>query len=531
MPSTSPRALIRRASSFGGLTLLSRCTGLLRDLAMASAFGAGAASDAFVLAFRIPNALRRLFAEGALSAAFVPLLVRETQAGPSALAGLVARLAGTLAVVVICVAALGMALALPLVLLFAPGVADEAEGAGLLVPLLRILFPFLACVSLAALAGAVLMSQGHFARWALAPALLNLAMAAGAWAWAPHWKTPIFALAWSVVVGGLLQLLWCWRGVARLGLMQRPRWGADDPRVREAARRMLPTLAGASVAQVNLLFASAAASLLATGSQTWLFQADRFLELPLALFGASMGIVLLPTLSREFAGQGERARQTLAWALRWVTWPSLPATVALVMLAEPLMLTFFQYGHYRVEDARLSARALACMSLGLPALAALKVMLPACYARGDLALPLRAAIIALACNIGVALLLFAGARLAAGEDAPADWLAQPGLHALLALASAIANGCNAWVLWRGLHRAGLVHLRWAAWPAAVQVAVACALMAMVLSVLRGHMDFEQSNVIQRILLLGLLVTAGGVTFAAAWYAVGGRLSRLRSIEG
>lgn len=528
MPPASARALLRRAFSFGGLTLLSRCTGVLRDVAMVTAFGAGAASDAFVLAFRIPNALRRLFAEGALSAAFVPLLVRESDAGPSALATLIARLAGTLAVVVMGVTALGMAFATPLALLFAPGVAAGPEGHGLLVPLLRILFPFLACVSLAALAGAVLMSQGRFARWALAPALLNLAMATSAWAWAPRWHVPILALAWAVVAGGALQLLWCWQGVAQLGLLRWPRWGAGDARVREAARRMLPTLAGASVAQVNLLFASAAASLLATGSQTWLFQADRFLELPLALFGASMGIVLLPTLSREFAARDDRAVHTLAWALRGVTFASLPATVGLVLLAEPLMLTFFHYGHYRAEDARLSASALAAMSLGLPALAALKVMLPACYARGDLALPVRAAGIALGCHVGCALLLFAGARLAMNGD---GWLARPGLHALLALASACANTCNALVLWRGLRRAGVVRVRAAAWRPAAQVAVACAVMALVLVLLRAQLDFRTAGVAQRIAMLAALLGAGAIVFAGSWYLVGGRLARLRALDG
>ncbi|OUL31499.1 murein biosynthesis integral membrane protein MurJ [Nostoc sp. RF31YmG] len=524
--------MLRRASSFGGLTLLSRCTGVLRDAAIASAFGAGAASDAFVLAFRIPNALRRLFAEGALSAAFVPLLVRETDAGPAALATLIARLAGTLAVVVMGVSALGILLATPLSLVFAPGVAGNSAEAARLVSLLRILFPFLACVSLAALAGAVLMSQGRFARWALAPGLLNLAMAAGAWAWAPHWQVPILALAWAVVIGGLLQLLWCWQGVAKLGLLRWPRWGGGDARVREAARRMLPTLAGASVAQVNLLFASAAASLLAAGSQTWLFQADRFLELPLALFGASMGVVLLPTLSREFAGQGERASDTLAWALRGVTLASLPATVGLVLLAEPLMLTFFQYGHYRAEDARMSANALACMSLGLPALAAIKVMLPACYARGDLALPVRAAGIALACNVGCALLLFAGARLlAAGNGELANWLARPGLHTLLALASAIANGANALLLWRGLRRAGVVQVHGAAWRAFARVALACVAMAMVVVPLRGLLDFHPAGIAQRVAMLVGLMAAGGAACAAAWYLAGGRLSRLRTVDG
>lgn len=522
MQSTPAPGLLRRASSFGGLTLLSRATGVLRDIAIAAAYGAGPASDAFVLAFRIPNALRRLFADGALSAAFVPALVREAGRDPRELAPFIARLAGTLSVVVSLVAGAGMLLAEPLARLFAPGVAVDSDQGALIAGLLRITFPFLACVSLAALAGAVLVSQGRFSRWALAPALLNLAMATGA-AWgSPHLPVPVEALAWAVLVGGVAQAAWLWQGVARLGLLRWPRWGGRDARVRAVAGAMLPTLAGASVAQVNLLFASAMASLLSVGSQTWLFQADRFLELPLALFGASIGIVLLPTLAREFAQDVDRAAGTLAWALRWVALVTLPAATGLVLLAEPLMLAFFRHGQYTAHDARMAAAALAQMSLGLPALAAIKVMLPACHARGDLALPLRASCIAVACNVACAVLMLAAAVF----DGPGvGWrgaLARPGLHALLASAGAIANTCNAVVLWRGLRRAGVIRPGAGAPLALLRIVVACAVMAFGVIALRGRMDFESTGTLQRLVQLLVLAGAGSAVFAVAWHVVGGR---------
>ncbi|HVJ39170.1 MAG TPA: murein biosynthesis integral membrane protein MurJ [Stenotrophomonas sp.] len=535
MKDSGSTGLLTRAASFSGLTLLSRLTGVVRDVVIATVFGAGAATDAFVLAFRIPNSLRRLFADGALSAAFIPALVREREhADPLRIDSFVARMAGTLAVVVMLVAGLAMLLATPLALLFAPGSARSPAQVDLLAQLLRITFPFLPCVSLAALAGAVLMSHGRYTRWALAPALLNLCMIAAALALASHLAVPITALAWGVLAGGLLQVAWLWAGVARIGVRVRPAWGAFDPRVRAVSRAMLPTVAGASVAQLNLVFASAVASMLHAGSQTWLFQADRFLELPLALLGASMGIVLLPALSREFARDDGQAARTLAWALRGTVLTTLPATTGLLLLSEPLMTTFFQYGRYSAFDAAMSARALALMSLGLPALVAIKTLLPAYYARGDLASPVRMAGVSLLFNaVASVLLLMLMLALAlapgAGADLPA-WhvrlAALPGLHALLALASAMANTCNAFLLWRGLRRAGVLDVRVHDRRQLARVGVACALMAAVLVPLRDCLDFGALGVAGRVGALLALVGTGGLTFLLAWRLLGGRLSSL-----
>jgi len=523
-------------ASFSGLTMASRLTGLLRDVTFSTAFGAGPASDAFVLAFRIPNALRRLFADGALSAAFVPALVKAGCHSPQRFASFIARMSGTLAVVVAVVCVAGMLFATPLATVFAPGAASQPGQLALIAHLLRLTFPFLFCISLAALAGAVLMSQGRFSRWALAPALLNLSMAAGAGWLAPRLSIPITAMAWAVLIGGILQAAWLWAEVAKLGLLRRPRWGGGDARVRAVARTLLPTVASASVAQVNLLFASAMASLLATGSQTWLFQADRFLELPLALFGASMGIVLLPTLARETARDAERAARMLAVALRWVTLSSLPATVGLVLLAEPLMLTFFQYGRYTAYDAHMAAAALASMSLGLPALAAIKVMLPAYYARGDLVTPVRVSCVALACTIACSLLFMAGALLAVGRPlAMAQWpgalAMQPGLHAWLALAGAIANGCNALLLWRGLRRVDAIGQAPDTRTHVLRIVAACTLMGLWLLPLRDRMDFEGALLGQRVMMLLTLAASGAAIFLAAWYCLGGRLADLASTDG
>lgn len=535
MNDNGSNGLLARAASFSGLTLLSRLTGVVRDVVIATVFGAGAATDAFVLAFRIPNSLRRLFADGALSAAFIPALVRERDhADPAGIDSFVARMAGTLGVVVTLVALLAMLLATPLALLFAPGATRSPEQIGLLADLLRITFPFLPCVSLAALAGAVLMSHGHYTRWALAPALLNLCMIVGALGLASHLAVPITALAWGVLAGGLLQVAWLWAGVARIGVRVRPAWGGRDARVRAVTKAMLPTVAGASVAQLNLVFASAVASMLHAGSQTWLFQADRFLELPLALFGASMGIVLLPALSRQFARDDGQAARTLAWALRGTVLATLPATTGLVLLSGPLMATFFQYGRYSAFDAAMSAHALALMSLGLPALVAIKTLLPAYYARGDLTSPVRMAGVSLLFNAAVSVLLLMLALIlapGAGADVP-PWqvrlAALPGLHALLALASAMANTCNAFLLWRGLRRAGVLGAHVLDLRQLARAGAACALMAVVLVPLRDRLDFGALAVAGRVGALLALVGSGGLVFLAAWHLLGGRLSSLRN---
>jgi len=523
---------LRGFASFSSLTLISRLTGLVRDVAMAAAFGASAYSDAFVIAFRIPNALRRLFADGALSAAFIPALVREGGSGRRALADFVSRMIGTLSVVTLAVAVSGMLLAPVLSMLSAPGMVADPARRALLGNLLRITFFFLPCVSLAALAGAVLMSQGRFGRWALAPALLNLSMAAAAWWGAPRMAEPIMAMGWAVLAGGVLQAVWLCMGVRRLGLLAWPRWGVADPRMRGVFKAMLPMLAGSSVAQVSLLVSSALASMLRAGSQTWLFQADRFLELPLALLGTSMGMVLLPTLAREFAEGGRRAADTLVWALGSVMWVTVPATAGLVVLAEPLMVTFFQYGRYGVEDARMAALALVAMTMGLPALAAIKVMLPAYHARGDLATPVRISCVSLVangiCSVG---LLAVAATL--GPDTGSggmDWAgrlsARPGLHALLALVGAAANALNAALLWRGLRRRGLLpragmrreHLR---------LALASLCMVLVLIPLRDGVDLGAMAAWRRALVLAGLVGIGLLAFACTWTLMGGRLDGLR----
>src|SRR6201991_4412336 len=274
-------SLLRGMLSFSGMTMVSRVLGLVRDMAINASFGANAATDAFWVAFRIPNFLRRLFAEGSFSVAFVPVFteVKEKRSHED-LKQLVARTAGTLGGVLLLVTALGVLGAGFVAKGFAPGSIDEPAKLALTTDLLRITFPFLLFVSLTALAGGVLNSFHKFGLPALTPVILNLCMIGGALWLAPHLKTPIMALGWAIFAAGILQLLVQLPALKSLDLLSLPRWGWNHPDVRRIMRLMVPTLFGSSVAQINLLLDTLIAAHLIDGSQSWLSQADRFLELP-----------------------------------------------------------------------------------------------------------------------------------------------------------------------------------------------------------------------------------------------------------
>ncbi|MGH8323644.1 MAG: murein biosynthesis integral membrane protein MurJ, partial [Steroidobacteraceae bacterium] len=344
--------LLRSMFSFSAMTMISRVLGLARDVAMSHVFGASAATDAFVIAFRIPNFLRRMFAEGSFATAFVPVFTQVKQTRSQAeLAELTARVAGTLGGVLLVITALGLLCAPQLALVFAPGALDEPYKLALTVDLLRLTFPYLLFVSLTALCGGVLNSFHRFALPALAPVILNLCMIVGALWLAPRLQVPILALGWAVLAAGVLQLLFLLPALHGLNLLSMPRWGWNHPQVRRILRLMLPTLFGSSIAQLNLLLDTIVISLLITGSQTWMYQATRFLELPLGVFGVALGTVILPALSRHHVASDRAGfSSALDWGLRLTLLIAVPAMFGLALLAEPLVATFFQNGQYTAHD-------------------------------------------------------------------------------------------------------------------------------------------------------------------------------------
>ena len=530
-----PRSMTRGVLSFGGMTLLSRVFGLVRDQVFNTTFGANWMTDAFWVAFRIPNFMRRLFAEGSFSTAFVPVFteIKETRTHAD-LKALMARAAGTLGGVLLVVTALGM--------LFAPQLATgftqaaPAPGqAALIADLLRLTFPFLLCVSLTALAAGALNSYHRFGLPAFAPIILNLCMIAGTLWGSKFTDPPILAMGWAILAAGVLQLLFLMPALARLDLLALPRWGWRHPDVRKVMRLMVPTLLGSSVAQVNLLFDTFIAAMLVHGSQSWLSTADRFLEFPLGVFGIALGTVILPTLARHHVNTDRAGfSKSLDWGLRATLIIILPAMLGLMLLALPLVSTIFQYGKFTAEAARMTALSVFGLSFGLPAFALVKTVLPAFYARQDTRTPVRAGLASMVANMvfNIALLALLVAlwvpEEARQEGVMATLARVPGLHFALGIASALSSYLNLVLLWRWLRRADVFDLQ-PGWTRFL-VRLLLANLAMGLALWFGLQvapDFTVVDKWQRIGWLGALVGGGALVYAVAMLVLGFRLRDFR----
>jgi len=530
-------SLLRSMLSFSAMTFVSRVLGLVRDQVINAVFGVNWMTDAFWVAFRIPNFMRRLFAEGSFSTAFVPVFTEvKHKRSHAELKALIARVAGTLGGVLLVVTAIGMLGSDVITTLFSPGAIQQPEKFQLTSQLLRITFPFLLFVSLTALAGGVLNSFHKFALPALTPVILNLCMIAGAFWLAPRMAVSIGALAWSIFAAGVLQLLFQFPVLRRLDLLALPRWGWAHPDVRKILRLMIPTLFGSSIAQVNLLLDTLIASLLITGSQTWLQQTDRLLELPLGVFGVALGTVILPSLSRHHVNTDrEGFCKALDWGLRTALLISVPAMLGLMLLATPIVSTLFQHGRFSAHDVDMTALSLTALSFGLPAFALVKVLAPAFYARQDTKSPVRAGVAAMIVNM-VLNIVFVGILFALWHepvDLAAGWSAGiarvPGLHMALALASALASYLNLWLLWRSLRRTG-IFVRQPGWGLHLaRLAAACAALATVL--LAGIMiwhGWSDWPTLTRVWRLSVLIGAAGAVFVGVLFASGFRMRDLRA---
>jgi putative peptidoglycan lipid II flippase len=454
-------SLLRSTALVGQMTLVSRVLGLVRDWAIAASFGASAATDAFFVAFKIPNLFRRLFAEGAFSQAFVPVLAAHKAGNPpEEVRRLVDAVFSALSLVLLGLTAVGV-LAAPLVIMaFAPGFVSDVERFDLGVSLLRLTFPYLLFIALTALVSGVLNTYGRFALPAITPALLNLSFI-GCTLWlAPHLSQPVYALGAAVLIGGVLQLGIQLVGAWRLGVLPRPTFRRHEG-VGRILRLMGPALFGVSVAQINFLVDTLVASFLQQGSISWLYYADRLMEFPLGLFGIALGTVILPRLSEHHA-RNETAQfsGTLDWALRAVLTVTLPSAVGLMLLAGPILSTLFQYGEFTANDVSMSARALAAYAAGLTGFIMVKVLAPGFYARQDTRTPVRIGIVAMVTNAVLCGIL-------------GFWLS----HVGLALATSIAAFVNGGLLLRALRGSG-VYRPGAGWYAfGARVLFGCAVMA------------------------------------------------------
>jgi len=512
--------LLKSMVTVGGMTTLSRILGLIRDVVLARFIGAGFGADAFFVAFRIPNFLRRLFAEGAFSQAFVPVLSHyKTSRSPEEVKRLVDHASGWLGGILFLVTLVSVIAAPVLVMIFAPGFLDDTPKYDLTVQMLRITFPYILFISLTALAGGILNSYGNFAVPAFTPVFLNICMIAAAVWLAPHMQQPVTALAWGVFIAGIAQLLFQLPYLHKLQLLPRPRFSGHEEGVSRIRKLMLPAIFGSSVAQVNLLFDTLIASFLATGSVSWLYYSDRLVEFPLGVFGIAVATVILPSMSRAHSRASPDAfSHTLDWALRMVVIIGTPATVGLMLLAGPLLITLFQYGEFDGHDVRMATLSLTAFAFGLLGFILVKVLAPGFYAQENTRTPVRIGIIAMVSNMVLNILFVV----------PMSMLGFEGPHAGLALATSLSAFINATLLYRTLRQQGAYQPQ-AGWRRlGLQVLCACVLMGVLLWWGRGDvgqwMDWH-GNV--RVWHLALWVVAGVSVYFAGLLLTGMRLRDLR----
>ena len=514
------RRLLASTSVVSGMTLFSRILGLARDVVFARFFGASLVMDAFLVANRIPNMMRRFFAEGAFSQGFVPVMARyREQHDHEDAREFVDAVAGTFGLILFVVTLAGVIAAPLLVAAVAPGFIGEDGRFELAALMLRFTFPYLFFVSLTAFAGGILNTYGRFGVPAFTPVILNIVLIAAAVWLAPTLAEPGMALAYAVLIAGLLQLLFQIPFLVRIRALPRPKWMPSHEGVRRVMRLMLPAIFGSSVAQINVLLGGIIASMLGVGKISLLYYSDRLMEFPLGIFGIALATVTLPYLSRQYANAAhDEFAATLDWSMKLVLLIAVPAAVGLIVLAQPLVATIFYGGVFTANDVRLTALALQAFSVGLIGFSFVKILAPAYFAREDTRTPVRAGLIALAVNLVLSVALawyLTGIGFAAS-------------HAGLALAISVAALLNAYLLYRGLRREGIIRHS-TGWTALLlQVLMANIAMWAILDSLHRPLEWWlAAGPLDRSAWLVLNVAVSATVYFLVLYALGLRLSNLR----
>jgi len=502
--------LLRAAATISGLTLVSRVLGLVRETLVASVYGAGPLTDAFFVAFRLPNMLRRLFAEGAFTQAFIPVLTQSQQESPQETRRVLDAVATMLFWVLTVVVAVGVVTAPGLVWLVASGLRQDAETFGIAVLMTRWMFPYILLISLVALAAAILNLSKRFAAPAFAPVLLNVSIILAALFLGRFFDPPVLALCAGVMIGGVLQLLWQVPSLVKIGLLPRIRftpWKAlKDPAVQRVLKNMAPTLLAVSVSQFSLIINTQIASWLAPGSVSWVSYGDRLMEFPTSLLGIAMGTLLLPSLSQaNAAGNTQRYSDLLDWGLRLALLLATPAMVGLALMAKPLTALLFHYGAFNTHDLLMTSHTVRAYGAGLVALTAVRILAPGFFAKQDVRTPVKIAVTVLVCTQLMNLVLV-------------PWLA----HAGLALSISLGAWLNAGWLLRGLKKRGSYIPR-AGWrPFMLKVAVALAAMGVLLGFVSEYFDWGamQSQPWLRIGLVLGMVVGGALLYFGLLMAMG-----------
>ncbi len=495
------------------MTLISRLGGFARDVVTALVFGAGPAFDAFVIAFKIPNFLRRLFGEGAFAQAFVPVLAEyRTKRTHEEVQQFINHIAGCLGFALLVVVAIAEIIAPFIVMVFAPGFVHDPMRFQYSTHMIRITFPYLILIALTAFAGAALNTFNRFAMPAFTPVILNIVLIAVAYWWAPHAATPIYVLAWGVVIGGVLQLVAQIPSMRRLRITPIPKWNWHDPGVLRVMKLMVPALFGVSVAQLSLLIDNFFASFLPVGSISWLYYSDRFTYLPLGVIGVALATVVLPNLSRHHSAQSPQAYSaTLDWALRMSMLIGIPAAVALFVLSGPLLATLIRHGAFSIHDVLMTRRSLWAFSVGLPGFMLIKILASAFYSRQNIRTPVKVAAVCMLVNLILNIIFI-----------------HPLAHAGLALSTSLASLLNAILLLILLLRGDIYHPQPSWFMLSLRIIFANVIMAVVLVWYAGRLQrWIDWDLWQRSWHLAVAVLLGIVIYIVMLIVAGLRTSHLR----
>ena len=502
--------LLNALAKVGSMTFVSRILGFVRDTLIARVFGAGMITDAFIVAFKIPNLLRRISAEGAFSQAFVPILAEyKSQRTFDDTHSLINRVATWLGIILVGVTILGMLAAPWIVALIAPGFKAEPDKMQLTIELLRITFPYIFFISLVSMAGGVLNTYNKFGIPAFTPVWLNVAMIAAILFFAEHFAEPIKALAWAVFIGGFLQLIFQIPFLKQIGLLPKFEIKRNDEGVWRILKLMGPAVLGVSVAQISLIINTIFASFLATGSVSWLYYADRLMEFPTGVLGVALGTILLPSLSKAYAGSDDSEySQLLDWGLRLTFILAAPAAVALAVLATPLVATLFHYGKFTAIDVLMTQQALIAYSIGLLGLILVKILAPGFYARQNIKTPVKIAVFTLIVTQLMNLIFIFGLHLN---------------HAALALAIGLGACINATLLFYHLRKTKIYQPQTGWLIFLMKLFAALAVMAVVLYFAMGDADaWLNFSLMKRLIYISGLVVLGGLTYFATLLLLGFR---------
>ena len=503
------------------MTTISRVFGLIRDIVIGALFGPGLGVDVFIVSFRIPNFLRRLFAEGGFSQAFVPVLSEyKEHRKEEDVQKLIDQTSATLGLILFVITVIGVLISPILIMIFAPGFLNDASKSNLASELLKITFPYIFFISLTAFAGSILNTYKHFAIPAFTPVLLNISLIACAIWLAPLMETPIKALAWAVLIAGFVQLLFQAPFLLKIRKFPRPSLKSDQDGVRRILKLMVPILFAVSIVQINLLIDTLIASFLTTGSISWLYFSDRLVEFPLGVFGIALATAVLPNLSEKHAqGSSEKFSDTLDWSMRCIFLIALPATIGLAMLAAPLLITLFNYKEFSILDVLMTSYSLKAYAIGLPAFVLIKVLSAGFFSRQDTKTPVKIGLIAVVANIVLNILLvwlFNYINLA---------------HVGLALATSLSAYLQAFLLFRKLKKIKVYRSRnkWLGFIAKIILALAVMIGIIMFGV--DHVFVWISwDVFDRILNLMLWVLVSMLSYFSVLWLTGLRLRNITTPE-